>query len=226
MRLCYACGNQLSVGVGRRGASVSSYTRVSPPGSDAPKLDKRRDAIPAIIVVRVPAVRLGTGISACVAASCAMCLGLFQGVSLAQSGARARTGVLLSVAPLPTAANPAPGTPRVTWSTGDGSPGEVTVSSEGPKEVLFASASDGSAAAPWIAVGRSYVFRLYSTVSGRRLLARLKIGRAAALEVVALPQSPRSTSPVVDRLLQLLSFGALILLGLLSAIYVRDVRRG
>jgi predicted RNA-binding protein (virulence factor B family) len=113
----------------------------------------------------------------------------------------------------------------VTWSTGNGSPGIVTVASKGLKETLFASVSEGSEAAPWISVGQTYVFRLYSIVSGRRLLARLRVNRVAALEVLAPPQSPQITSSVVDRLLQLFSFGSVALLALLTAMYVRETRR-
>jgi hypothetical protein len=103
----------------------------------------------------------------------------------------------------------------------------VTVSSAGSKEALFASGADGSAPAPWISVGRSYVFRLYSIISGHRLLARLKVGQEeAAAELVAVPQKPRSTSPVVNRLLQLLAFGSLVVLALLAAMHVREVRHG
>jgi hypothetical protein len=90
---------------------------------------------------------------------------------------------------------------------------------------VFASGSEGSAPAPWLTVGHVYVFRLYSTVSGRRLLARLKIGQPAALEVVALPANPQITSGVVNRLLQVLAFCLIPLLALLAAMHVRDVTR-
>jgi len=164
-------------------------------------------------------------VSACCCIS--LCLCVVTGIASAEPKTGTDTEVVLSVAPLPTAADPAPGTPQVTWSTGDGSPGEVTVSSAGSKEALFASGADGSAPAPWISVGRSYVFRLYSIISGHRLLARLKVGQEeAAAELVAVPQKPRSTSPVVNRLLQLLAFGSLVVLALLAAMHVREVRHG
>lgn len=135
------------------------------------------------------------------------------------------SGVRLSVTPIPTLSHPSVGTPMVTWSTGDGSPGLVTVATIGTRETLFAEAPDGTEAAPWIAPGRVYVFRLYSIVSGRRLLARLAVGRASAAQIVAAPPHPRITSPLVDRLLQLLSFAALCLLGVLGVLYVRELRR-
>jgi hypothetical protein len=162
--------------------------------------------------------------SACCCISLCLCVG--TGIASAEPKTGTDTEVVLSVAPIPTAADPSPGTPHVTWSTGNGSPGEVTVSSAGSKEALFASGPDGSASAPWISAGRSYVFRLYSIVSGHRLLARLKVGQEkAAAELVAVPQKPRITSPVVNRLLQLLAFGSITVLTLLAAMHVREVRR-
>jgi hypothetical protein len=113
----------------------------------------------------------------------------------------------------------------VTWSTGNGSPGLVTVSTPSTGEIPFASGPDGTSAAPWIAVGQTYLFRLYSTASGRQLLARLQVGHAAAVQVVALPPNPRITSAVVNRVLQALSFAMLPLLLALAALHVRAVRR-
>ncbi len=170
-------------------------------------------------------MRLASGISAFAIASCAMWVCLFQGVSsAARPSADTATRVELSVAPIPTTANPSPGTPQVSWSTGDGSPGQVTVTPEDAKEVLFTSAPEGTASAPWIAPGRTYVFKLYSTISGRRLLARLKVGQAPALAIVAIPPSPGRTSALVDRMLQLFAFGSIVLLALLTAMHVRDAR--
>lgn len=166
-----------------------------------------------------PKLGLPACVGPCLLSLCVGCL------SLARPATASTTRVTLSVAPIPTAANPAPGTPQVRWSTGNGSPGLVTVAPNGTKELLFSSGSEGSAPAPWIAPGQSYVFRLYSLVSGRRLLARLKVGRTTAVAVVALPPSPRITSAPVNRLLQVLSFAAVLLLAFLAAVYVRDLRR-
>ena len=104
--------------------------------------------------------------------------------------------------------------------------GEVTVSSPESKEALFASGNAGTAPAPWISAGHSYVFRLYSIVSGHRLLARLEGGREEApAELVALPRAPRITPPIVNRLLQLFSFGWLAVVALLAAMHIREVAR-
>jgi hypothetical protein len=159
------------------------------------------------------------------AVSCAICICALQYASLAPSSADARITVLLSVAPIPTVANPAPGTPKVTWSTGNGSPGEVTVSVNGGKEVLYAASAKGSSTAPWISAERAYVFRLYSRGAERRLLARLKVGQPAAV-IVSLPHAPPTTSPIINRLLQIFSFGGVLLLALLTAMYIGETRQG
>lgn len=151
-----------------------------------------------------------------------LCWGACAEVWLAQSDAASMGHVILSVAPVPRVGRPSPRAPEVTWATGDGSPGSVTVTPEGGSETLFASSSEGSAAAPWIVAGRSYVFKLYSTASGRRLLARLSVGHAAA--IIAVPPKPRITSPIVNRLLQLLSFAAIAVLTVLAAMYIRETR--
>lgn len=138
----------------------------------------------------------------------------------------ARGGVVLSVAPVPSAVHPKVATPQVTWSTGDGSPGEVTVTPAETKETLFGTGADGSAPAPWITVGHSYVFRLYSIVSGRRLLARLTVGRQQSpAEVVALPRKPKITPPAVNRLLQILAIGSILLLAAFAVAHARELRR-
>ncbi len=146
-------------------------------------------------------------------------------VSASSAAATARSGVLLNVAPVPTAAHPHPGTPMITWSTGNGSPGELTVAPAESKELLVAASAEGSVAAPWIAAGDVYVFRLYSTGSGRKLLARLTVGRQAAAEVLAPPQKPRITSQLIDRLLQILAFASVLTLALLAVMHVREARR-
>ncbi len=135
------------------------------------------------------------------------------------------TGVVLSVAPIPTVTDPSPGTPQVTWSTGNGSPGDVTVTANGAKETPFAYGTEGTSPAPWLSAGNAYVFRLYSIAPKRRLLARLRIDQTAGLEVVGRPLPPPITSHVVDRILQLLSFGWVALAALLASMYVIEVSR-
>src|SRR5215216_841269 len=59
--------------------------------------------------------------------------------------------------------NPVPigGRTAITWTTGDGSPGEVYVSINGDREILFAGASPyGRQEADWIGPGDRSDFRL------------------------------------------------------------------
>ena len=151
-------------------------------------------------------------------AACALCL-----AAPAHSVAK----VTLTVSPVPTAKNPSPGTPVVTWATGDGSPGLVTVTTAGGTNAVFASGASGSSAAPWITATEGYEFRLYATGSGRRLLARLKLGRGAGgrTDLVAAPKRPRDTPEAVDRLLQVLPFGGLLAFGVLGILWLREERR-
>jgi hypothetical protein len=159
-------------------------------------------------------------------ASVVICAALLCAIAPAQAAIAARGGVVLSVAPIPTAAHPKPGTPQVNWSTGDGSPGEVTVTPAESKEALFGTGADGSAPAPWISVGRSYVFRLYSIASGRRLLARLTVGRQQSpTEVVAVPPRPKITPSAVNRLLQILAIGSMFILAVFALMHLRELRR-
>jgi hypothetical protein len=155
---------------------------------------------------------------------CCYCMCIAPNTCLAQPAAHSE--IQLSVTPLPTAANPSTGTPQVTWSTGNGSPGIVTVSSSGLKETFFAWSPEGSAAAPWLSADHAYVFRLYSIAPKRRLLARLQVDKTAFFESVAQSQAPNMTSAAENRLLQLLPFGFAALLVLLTTMYIREVRNG
>jgi hypothetical protein len=49
----------------------------------------------------------------------------------------------------------------ITWSTGDGSPGQVYVAIDGQAEALFAGGSEGSHEAAWIRPGSVFEFSLY-----------------------------------------------------------------
>jgi hypothetical protein len=178
-------------------------------------------------VAKVRAMRPAPRIAARVVAVCVLCFGACPYPSSAQSDSEKAAAVRLTVAPIPTAEDPSPGTPRVTWSTGDGSPGLVTVVSAGGGDAVFASGPSGSAEAPWITAGRAYEFRLYGTATGRRLLARAKVGSdaGAQTEVLALPKRPRDTPEVVDRLLQVLPFVGLVAFGVLATSWLREARR-
>jgi hypothetical protein len=154
------------------------------------------------------------------------CVCLSPSASLAQPMTKTQAKIILSVAPIPTIAKPSKEAPQLAWSTGNGSPGIVTVSSNGPKETFFAWGPEGSASAPWLSSNHTYVFRLYSIAPKRRLLARLRVRNTAYLEVLGSSQAPTMTSPVENRLLQLLPFVFATLITVLAVMYVREVRSG
>ncbi len=92
------------------------------------------------------------------------------------------------------------------------------------KELVIAFGPEGSSSAPAISVGHVYVFRLYSIALGRRLLARLTIGRGRPIDVVvALAPVPKTTSSAVNRLLQLVPFGWIAVFAVLGGLYAREV---
>ena len=78
--------------------------------------------------------------------------------------------------------NPVPGdgsraTTFITWQTGDDLPAQVFVSTNGDRDILFASGTSGSAPAPWIAKNRTYRFSLRGGPSGRALLGEVTVVR-------------------------------------------------
>ncbi|MGH2853701.1 MAG: hypothetical protein ACRDLF_05870 [Solirubrobacteraceae bacterium] len=163
------------------------------------------------------------GMAAYASAACALSLGPGCVVSRAQPTAEAPDRPQLSVAPIPTAADPSPGTPQVTWSTGNGSQGDVTMASDRMKETAVAFGSEGLKPVPAMSVGQLYVFRLYSIDSNqRRLLARLTVGRGEPLDVVALAPAPKATAPAINRVLQLLPFAWMIIFAVLGGLYLRE----
>jgi len=64
--------------------------------------------------------------------------------------------------PNPIPAGGRPGTTTLSWSTGDGSPGEVHLFVDGRPGRLFAKAARSSKEIPWIQEGKTYEFRLYA----------------------------------------------------------------
>ncbi len=90
----------------------------------------------------------------------------------------APTGATISATPNPAPAGGDMGTTTISWTTGDGSEGQVYVSENGQAEQLFASKTpQGSADAPWIQAGRSYEFRLYDAAH-TKLLGKVVVTRA------------------------------------------------
>ena len=90
----------------------------------------------------------------------------------------AQTGATISATPNPVPPGGGTGTTKISWTTGDGSEGQVYVSENGQAEQLFASHTpQGSGDAPWIQAGRNYEFRLYDAAHAK-LLSKVVVTRA------------------------------------------------
>jgi hypothetical protein len=72
-----------------------------------------------------------------------------------------QTPATINATPNPVLAGSGMGTTTISWTTGDGSNGQIYVSADGEPEQIFATAPKGSADAAWIQAGKSYEFRLY-----------------------------------------------------------------
>jgi hypothetical protein len=89
-----------------------------------------------------------------------------------------REGAFLTASP-----NPVPiggtgglrGTTTISWSTGDGSEGQVYLAVRGQPEQLFAQGSRGSQEAPWISPSATFEFRLYAGTEHKVLLDSEKV---------------------------------------------------
>ena len=95
----------------------------------------------------------------------------------APSGSPAASGAPITASPNPVPAGQGNGTTTISWNTGDGSWAQVYVSVDGGSEALFASAPQGSAAAPWIETGKTFEFRLYAGTEHTKLLAKTQVTR-------------------------------------------------
>ena len=88
---------------------------------------------------------------------------------------RARAVANLVATPNPVPCEAGPGTTTISWSTGDGSSGQVYVSVDGRPEQLFAEGAEGSKDAPWIGIGTAYEFHLYSGTERTTRLAVVSV---------------------------------------------------
>ena len=102
----------------------------------------------------------------------------------------------LSAQPNPVPPSVGVGRTTIAWSTGNEPSGPVYVSENGGPEILFAGESRyGSQDAPWISVGKTYEFRLYSGGDRRRLLSTVVVTSKADPFVFAMPNPvPAGTS--------------------------------
>lgn len=74
-------------------------------------------------------------------------------------------------------AGPGWGTTAITWSTEDGSLGQVYLWQPGRSEMLFAEGASGYQEAPWIVSGSTQEFRLYSGKDHKTMLASVTVER-------------------------------------------------
>jgi hypothetical protein len=86
-----------------------------------------------------------------------------------------RTGTpIIRANPNPVPAGPEKGTTTITWTTGNGSVGQVYVS-DGKREKLFATASEGSKEVHWIQAGITHEFTLYAGKEHKEVLASVSV---------------------------------------------------
>jgi len=107
----------------------------------------------------------------------------------------------------------------VSWNTGNGVPGAVYVVEQGGKEHLFARASSGSQAAPWVQPRERYVFRLYGEVGAKQLLVAVSIGTRT---LTSRPRSvPDLTPPTTGHAVNVvLAFVPYLVLATLAALII------
>jgi hypothetical protein len=80
------------------------------------------------------------------------------------------------------------GSTTLYWSTGTGALGQVYVVRPGQSEILFAEGGYGKQAAPWIAPGGTYEFRLYAGTAHTTLLRSVTVAHPlSSLNQVFLP---------------------------------------
>jgi hypothetical protein len=87
----------------------------------------------------------------------------------------------LTASPNPVPFGPDFGTTKISWDTGDGTWGQVYVSTNGEPETLFMQGAKGSAEATWIGAGGTYEFRLYAGPEHKKMLASINVSRAKKL---------------------------------------------
>jgi len=93
-------------------------------------------------------------------------------------GVPARVPPVLTATPNPVPSGFGLGSTKISWDTGDGSPGRIAVSVDRSPETLFASGSRGSSRAEWIdSTGASYRFVLYREGTVGEPLASVTVTR-------------------------------------------------
>jgi hypothetical protein len=115
-----------------------------------------------------------------------LCATLPETSEVASTASRATPSLIANPNPVPATAGV--GRTTIVWSTGKEPAGPVYLSEDGGPEILFAGESRyGSQDAPWINIGKTYEFRLYSGGDRTRRLATVVVTSKAAPSLFATP---------------------------------------
>ena len=93
----------------------------------------------------------------------------------APAASPAASTATITASPNPVTTGEGPGTTTISWNTGDGTTGQVYVSTDGKPEAIFAEGSTGSAPAPWIEAGKTFEFRFYAGTEHTKMLAKTQV---------------------------------------------------
>jgi len=99
---------------------------------------------------------------------------LFAGCRSPATTAATKGPPSITASPNPVPAGAGKGTTKITWTTGNGSVGQVYVS-DGKRENLFATASEGSKEVRWIQAGVTHEFTLYAGKEHKEVLASVSV---------------------------------------------------
>lgn len=113
--------------------------------------------------------------------------GIITGMNASTTAPQPPLPLSLTATPNPVPAGSGYGSTTITFSTGDGSVGQVWVSEDGLPEALFAQGAGHSQLAPWIGSGSTYVFTLYQGTTHSTVLRTVTVTRLATGSVVANP---------------------------------------
>jgi hypothetical protein len=86
-----------------------------------------------------------------------------------------QTRARLSAAPNPVPVTATQGSATLTWTTGDGSVGQIYVSRNGEPEKLVTQGAEGSTRVSWIELGSTYDFTLYAGSEHKQKLAGIRV---------------------------------------------------
>lgn len=113
--------------------------------------------------------------------------GTGHSTSLAHTSVTAQASPVLTASPNPVSVAGALGNTTITFSTGDGTIGQVYVSVNGGTEILISQGAGMSFTLPWIALGNTYTFTLYSGTAHTTVLKSVIVSTQTAADISASP---------------------------------------